>query len=66
MPHVRYVAGFPDGTVVKNLIGNAGDTRDTGFHLWVRKFSWSRKWQLTPVFLPGKFHAQRSLVGYSL
>ena len=26
---------------------------------------WSRKWQPTPVFLPGKFHGQRSLVGYS-
>ena len=26
---------------------------------------WRRKWQPTPVFLPGKFHGQRSLVGYS-
>ena len=25
---------------------------------------WKRKWQPTPVFLPGKFHGQRSLVGY--
>ena len=24
-----------------------------------------RKWQPTPVLLPGKFHGQRSLVGYS-
>ena len=24
-----------------------------------------RKWPPTPVFLPGKFHGQRSLVGYS-
>ena len=24
-----------------------------------------RKWQYTPVFLPGKFHGQRSLAGYS-
>ena len=28
-------------------------------------FSWRRKWQPTPVFLPGKLHGQRSLVGYS-
>ena len=28
-------------------------------------FSWRRKWQPTPVFLPGKSHRQRSLVGYS-
>ena len=26
---------------------------------------WSRKWQPTPVFLPGKSHGRRSLVGYS-
>ena len=26
---------------------------------------WRRKWQPTPVFLPGKPHGQRSLVGYS-
>ena len=32
---------------------------------WVGKIPWRRKWQLTPVFLPGKFHGQRSLAGYS-
>ena len=26
---------------------------------------WRRKWQSTPVFLPGKSHGQRSLAGYS-
>ena len=31
---------------------------------WVEKIPWRRKWQPTPVFLPGKSHAQRSLVGY--
>ena len=31
----------------------------------VGKTSWSRKWQPTLVFLPGKFHGQRSLVGCS-
>ena len=35
------------------------------FGPWVGKIPWSRKWQPTPVFLPGKFHGQRSLVGYS-
>ena len=33
---------------------------------WVRKRPWNRKWLPTSVFLPGKFHGQRSLVGYSL
>ena len=32
----------------------------------VRKIPWKRKWQPTPVFLPGKLHGQRSLEGYSL
>ena len=35
------------------------------FHPWVRKISWSRKLQPTPVFLPGKFRGQRSQVGNS-
>ena len=35
------------------------------FDLWVGKIPWSRKWQSTPVLLPGKSHGQRSLVGYS-
>ena len=36
-----------------------------GFDPWVAKIPWRRKWQPTPVFLPGEFHGQRSLVGYS-
>ena len=35
------------------------------FHPWVGKIPWNRKWQHTPVFLPGKFDEQRSLAGYS-
>ena len=27
--------------------------------------SWRKEWLLTPVFLPGESHGQRSLVGYS-
>ena len=36
-----------------------------GLDLWFGKIPWSRNWQLTPVFLPGKSHSPRSLVGYS-
>ena len=36
-----------------------------GFNPWVGKIPWRRKWQHTPIFLPGKFHGQRRLVGYS-
>ena len=36
------------------------------FDPWVGKIPWSRRRQPTPVFMPGKFHGQRSLAGYSL
>ena len=36
-----------------------------GFDSWVWKISWRRKWQPTPVLLPGKSHGPRSLVGCS-
>ena len=54
--------GFPGGA------GGKEDTcwcRRCKFDPWVGKIPWSRKWQLTPVFLPGKFHGQRSLADYS-
>ena len=34
------------------------------FDPWVGKIPWSRKWQPTPTFLPGKFHGQRGLADY--
>ena len=36
-----------------------------GFNPWVGKIPLRRKWQPTPIFLPGEFHGQRSLAGYS-
>ena len=36
------------------------------FDPWVGKIPWRNKWQPTPVILPGEFHGQRSMVGYSL
>ena len=35
------------------------------FNTWVKKIPCSRKWQPTPVFLPGEFHGPRSLTGYN-
>ena len=35
------------------------------FSPWIGKMPWKRKWQPTPVLLPGKCHGQKSLVGYS-
>ena len=39
--------------------------RIRGFDPWFGKMPWRRKWQPTPVFLPGESHGQRSLAGYS-
>ena len=51
---------------VKASVCNAGDPGSIpGFDPWVWKIPWRRKWQPTPVFLPGESHGQRSLVGYS-
>ena len=50
--------------VVENPPCNAVDLR-CRFDPWVGKIIWRRAWQPTPVFLLGKSHEQRSLVGYS-
>ena len=39
--------------------------RKPGFDPWVGKIAWKREWLPTPVFLPGEFHGQRNLAGYS-
>ena len=56
------IQAFLGGSVIKILPTNA---RESGFDPWVRKIPWRREWQATPVFLPEKFHRQRSLAGYS-
>jgi len=56
------IEGFPGGSVVKSLPGNAGDAGLIPVSLQI---TWRRKWQPTLVYLPGKSHGQRSWVGYS-
>ena len=55
--------GFPGGSDGKESACNAGDP---GSIPGMGRSIWGRKWQPTPVFLPGKFHGQRKLVGYNL
>ena len=43
---------------------SACQRRRYGFDPWVGKIPWRRKWQHTPVFLPRKYHRQKSLAGY--
>ena len=61
------VLGFPvvQTTGRKESSCQCRSCRRHGFNLCVEKIPWKRKWQPTPVFLPGKPHGQRSLVGYS-
>ena len=59
----RMVGASQLALVVKNPPANAGDMRNTGSI--PGKIPWRRKWQPTPVFLPGESYGQRSLAGYS-
>ena len=60
-----YTTGFPGGAVVKKPPANAGNGGDKGSIPGSGRSPWRKKWQPTPIFLPGKSHGQRSLVGYS-
>ena len=71
-PKISQTVRVPEETVVhwnfvgsKNPPANAEDAKRHEFDPWVRKLPWSREWPPTPVFLPGKFHGQRSLAGCS-
>ena len=56
--------GFPGGSDGQESICYAGDARETGMILGSQD-PLEKKWLPTPVFLPGEFHGQRSLAGYS-
>ena len=53
--------GFLGGSMVESTC----QCRRHQFDPWVWKMPWRRKWQPTPVLLPGKSHGQRSLASYS-
>ena len=50
---------------VPQMVKRVPAMRETQVRSLVGKIPWRRKWQPTPVPLPGKFHGQRGLVGYS-
>ena len=52
-------------SLVAQTVKNLPAMWETRVQSQVRKMFWRRKWQITPGFLPGKPHGQRSLVGYS-
>ena len=51
--------------VVKNPPANTGGAGDISLIPGSGRSPGLGKWHLIPVFLPGKFHGQRSLVGNS-
>ena len=61
----KKLGGFPGGSAVKNLPVNTGNPGGSG-SIPLGKIRWRRKWQPTPIFLPGESRGQKSLVGYSL
>ena len=66
--YIEYILNescFTGDTFVKNPPNQSRRHKRRRFDPWVGKIPWRRKPQLTPVFLPEKFHGQRSLSGYS-
>ena len=55
--------GFPGGSDGKESACNEGDPG--AMDPWVREIPWRAEGLPTPVLLPGEFHGQRSLAGYS-
>ena len=47
------------------MVKNLPAMQETGVPSLGQEDLLGKKWQPTPVFLPGEFHRQRSLVGYS-
>ena len=60
-----HAVGFPCGASGKGPTCQCRRHRRCGFNPWVGKIPWRREWQPTLVLLPGEFHGQRSLAGYS-
>ena len=60
-----YFGGFPGGDSGKESDCQWRRHKRHGFEPWVLKIPWSGKRKPTPVFLPGKFHAQSSLANCS-
>ena len=61
----KRIIGLPGWLSGKKSACQCRECKRHGCDPWVGKIPWRRKWQLTPVFLPGEFHGQSSLAGYS-
>ena len=61
-PNVLSQTGFPWWHSGKESACQCRRCKRLRFDPWVKKIPWRRKWQTTPVFLPGEFHGQKMLV----
>ena len=52
-------------SLVVQMVKNLPAMQETWIQSLDWKDPWRRNWQPTPVFVPGEFHGQRSLAGYS-
>ena len=56
---------FAGASLVALMVKNLPTMWETWLDSWVKKIPWRKKWLPPPIFLPGEFHGQRSLAGYS-
>ena len=62
--HTYLQLGFPGGASGKEPASQPRRPKRLSLNSWVGKIPWRRKWQPTPVFLPGKFHGLRIMMSY--
>ena len=64
MIHVCTIRGCPGGASGKESTCQCRRHKKCEFYPWFGKIPWRSTWQPTTVFLPGKFHGQRTLEGH--
>ena len=62
---IAYSKILTRASLVAQMVKNLPTMQETQVRSLCREDPWRRKWQLTSAFLPGEFHRQKSLVGYS-
>ena len=55
------VGGFPRWLSGKQIYLSMQQVQETSVRTLARKIPWRRKWQPTPIFLPGEYHGLSSL-----
>ena len=63
--HCGFDLHFPNEMLVAQMVKHLLAMLETQVNPWAGKIPCRRKWQSTPLLLPGKCHGRRSLVGCS-